>query len=291
MKKLMLGLFVAFGFSACSLGDDAKYADCGANTIVEFTGFPLLCNYSVKTPPPAAAVTVVGSQTKMDDLFTKHANSCNVASDPNIDFTKNYLVGVFAGPKPTTGYALKITSIVENDCQVIVNYYEKAPGANESVSQTPTSPFDVVLIPKTSKPFIFFKTDESPNNIIVGSYSNQCTGADCQKFFQINDYNTLKFLNVAAGQYDFNQYKYVPTIKKGEYTLLLKDVPAEILALKGQTKTYGTPNESAQGGVYFELNQNAVITKVYIDNADTADQSAAIKAFKKIIQDKITSLK
>ncbi|MBB4804291.1 hypothetical protein HNP37_004378 [Flavobacterium nitrogenifigens] len=291
MKKLMLGLFVAFGISACSLGDDTKYADCGASTLVEFTGFPLLCNYSVKTPPTTAAVTVVGSQTKMDDLFSKHANSCNVSSDPNIDFTKNYLVGVFAGPKPTTGYSIKITSIVEDACQVVVNYYEKAPGANENVSQTPTNPFDVVLIPKTSKPFIFFKREESSNNIIVGSYSNQCTGADCQKFFQINDYNTLKFLNVEAGQYDFSQYKYVPTIKRGEYTLLLKDVPAEILALNGQTKTYGTPNESAQGGVYFELNQNAVITRVYIDNADTADQTAAIKAFKKIIQDKITSLK
>jgi len=291
MKKLMFGLFVAFGISACSLGDDAKYADCGDNTIVEFTGFPLLCNYNVKTPPPTAAVAVVNTQKQMDALFEKHANSCAVSSDPNIDFTKNFLVGVFAGPKSTTGFALKITSIIENNCQIIVNYYEKSPAPGENVSQTTTNPFDVVLIPKTSKPFIFIKSNESADNMIIGNYSNQCTGADCQKFFQINDYNTLKFLNVAAGQYDFSQYKYTPTIKKGEYTLLLKDVPGEILALKGQTKTYGNPNESAQGGVYFELNQNAVITRVYIDNADTADQSAAIKAFKKVIQDKITSLK
>lgn len=291
MKKLMLGLFVAFGISACSLGDDSKYTDCGANTVVEFTGFPFLCNYNIKTPPPTAAVTVVGSQLKMDDLFSKHANSCNVSSDPNIDFTKNYLVGVFAGPKPTTGFSLKITSIVENNCQIIVNYYEKSPAPGESVSQTTTNPFDIVIIPKTSKQFFFIKTNESPDNMIIGNYSNQCTGGDCQKFFQINDYNTLKFLGVAAGQYDFSQYKYTPTIKKGEYTLLLKDVPGEILALKGQTKTYGTPNESAQGGVYFELNQSSVITRIYIDNNDTADQSAAIKTFKKIIQDKITNLK
>lgn len=287
----MLGLFVAFGISACSLGDDAKYADCGANTVVEFTGFPFLCNYSIKTPPPNAAVTVVGSQTKMEELFSKHANSCSVASEPNIDFTKQYLVGVFAGPKPSTGYAIKITSIVENNCEIIVNYYEKAPAANENVSQVTTNPFDVVLIPKTSKQFFFIKTNESPDNMIIGNYSNQCTGADCQKFFQINDYNTLKFLNVGAGQYDFSQYRYTPTIKRGEYTLLLKDVPAEILALKGQTKTYGTPNESAQGGVYFELNQSSVITRVYIDKNDTADQTAAVKAFKKLIQDKIATLK
>ncbi len=291
MKKLMLGLFVAFGISACSLGDDTQYTDCGVNTAVDFTGFPFLCNYSVKTPPPAAAVTVVASQTKMDELFTKHANSCSVASDPNIDFTKQYLVGVFAGTRPTTGYALKITSIVENNCEIIVNYYEKTPSANEVVTQTPTSPFDVVLIPKTSKGFIFIKNNESPDNMVIGSYAKNCTGADCQKFYQINDYNTLKFLNVESGKYDFSQYKYTPTIKKGEYTLLLKDVPAEILALKGQTKTYGTPDAADQGGVYFELNQASVITRVYIDNNDTDDQSTAIKAFKKLIKDKITTLK
>ncbi|MBZ4037731.1 protease complex subunit PrcB family protein [Flavobacterium sp. 17A] len=291
MKKLMLGLFVAFGISACSLGDDTKYEDCGANTIVEFTGFPFACNYSIKTPPPNSAVTVVNSQTKMDQLFEKHTNSCSVASDPSIDFTKQYLVGVFAGPKPTTGYAIKITSIVENGCEIIVNYYEKVPAANEAVSQVTTNPYDMVLIPKTSKGFIFIKTNESPDNMIIGNFSNQCTGADCQKFFQINDYNTLKFLNVASGQYDFSQYRYTPTIKRGEYTLLLKDIPAEILALKGQTKTYGTPNESTLGGIYFEMNQSSVITRIYIDNNDTADQTAAVKAFKKLLQDKITSLK
>ena len=132
------------------------------------------------------------------------------------------------------------------------------------------------------------KTNENSDNIVIGSYDSQCTTADCQKFFQINDYNILKFLNVAAGQYDFGQYKYTPTIKRGDYTLLLKTVPAEILALKGQTKTYGTPNAA---GVYFELRQGAVVTKVYIDNNDTQDQSAEIKAFKKVIQEKITSLK
>lgn len=284
----MLSLFIAFGISACSLNDDNNYIDCGVNTSVAFTGFPFLCNYSVKTQQNTAAVAVIGSQEKMNELFIKHENSCPVASDPNIDFTKQYLVSIFAGVKPTSGYAIKITSIVENNCEIIVNYYEKAPVTGENVTQNPTYPSDFVLIPKTAKGFIFVKTNENSDNIVIGSYDSQCTTADCQKFFQINDYNILKFLNVAAGQYDFGQYKYTPTIKRGDYTLLLKTVPAEILALKGQTKTYGTPNAA---GVYFELRQGAVVTKVYIDNNDTQDQSAEIKAFKKVIQEKITSLK
>ncbi|AWK02752.1 hypothetical protein HYN56_00380 [Flavobacterium crocinum] len=292
MKKLMLSLFVAFGFSACSLDNgNNSTIECGTFNDLEFTGFPFSCNYTIKTPPPTAAVAVIASQEKMDNLFTKTSNSCSVASDPNIDFTKNYLVGIFAGTKPTNGYAIKITSIVMNGCQVVVNYYEKSPATGETVTQTPTNPYDFVLIPKTEKGFIFNKTNENPDNIVIGSYYNQCAGSDCQKFYQINDYNTLKFLNVVGGQYDFGQYKYTPTIKRGEYTLLLKTVPAEILALKGQTKIYGSPDAADQGGVYFELRQGASVTKVYIDNNDTEDQSTEIKAFKKVIQDKITSLK
>ncbi|MNE21952.1 hypothetical protein D3C80_1151360 [compost metagenome] len=63
------------------------------------------------------------------------------------------------------------------------------------------------------------------------------------------------------------------------------------MALKGQTKTYGTPDAADQGGIYFELRQGASLTKIYIDNNDTADQSTEIKLFKKTIQEKITSLK
>lgn len=292
MKKLMIGLFVAFGISACSLSDDNnQYVDCGTNTNVEFSGFPFLCNYSVKTPPNNAAVAVIATQEKMDELFTKHPASCPVASDPKIDFTKQYLVAIFSGVKPTNGYAVKITSIVENNCQIVVNYYEKAPATGENVTQNPTYPSDFVLIPKTSKGFIFNKTTESADNIVIGTFASQCTGADCQKFFQLNDYNTLKFQNVVAGQYDFGQYKYIPTIKRGEFTAFSKEIPAEITALKGQTKTYGSPDAADQGGIYFELRQGASVTKIYIDNNDTPDQSPAIITFKKAIAAKITSLK
>lgn len=292
MKKLMLSLFIAFGFSACSLNSDEMNVDCGPETDLAFTGFPLLCNYSIKASPNNPTAVVVASDEKMNYYFTKHENTCPNPSDPNIDFTKDYLVGIFSGLKPTSGYAIKITSIIENNCEILISYYEKGPQAGEEITQTPTNPSDFILIPKTSKPILFNRTNENPDNIIIGSFSSQCTDGDCQKFYQINDFNILKFLNVAAGGYDnFSQYKYTNTTKRSEYTLFLKNVPTEILNLKGQTKTYGTPDADGQGGVYFELTQGATVTKVFIDNNDTADQSTEIKLFKKGIQDKITSLK
>jgi hypothetical protein len=291
MKKLILGLFIAFGISACSISNDDLNVDCGSNVDSPFTGLPFLCNYSVKTLPPNPAAYIINTQERLETYFTKHENTCPNPTDPAIDFTKYHLIGIFSGPKPTSGYDIKMTSIVENNCEIIINFYEKAPLAGEAITQTPTYPSDFILIPKTAKTILFNRTNESSDKIVIGSFANQCTGADCQKFFQLNDYNILKFQNVVAGSYDFNQYKYTATGKRSEYTLFLKNVPAEIAALKGQTKTYGTPDTAGHGGVYFELRQGAVTTKIYIDNTDTEDQNTAIKAFKKAIQDKITLLK
>ncbi len=285
MKKLMLGLFIAFGISACSLNNDDFNTDCGTDVVVPFTGFPLLCNYSVKTLPNNPLAVLVKTQTDLDANFTKHANTCPVATDPNIDFTKNYLVGIFAGVKPTSGYEIKMTSMVENMCEIVINFYEKSPQAGEQISQTPTYPSDFILIPVTSKPIIFNRTTESPDNIIIGNIGTT------RNFFQLNDFNILKFQDVAADSYSFEQYKYTNVTKRNEYTSFLAIVPQDILTIKGQTKTYGTPDAAGQGGVYFQLRQAGTITKIYIDNNDTEDQSSAVKLFKKSIQDKITSLK
>lgn len=285
MKKIMLGLFIAFGISACSLNNDDFNTDCGPDVNVPFTGFPLLCNYSVKNMPNNPQAVYIDTQENMDKAFTKHENTCPVATDPNIDFTKNHLVGVYAGAKPTSGYEIKVTSIYENSCQIIITFYEKSPQAGEQITQTPTYPSDFILIPATKKPLVFIKTSESPDNIIIGNIGS------IRNYYQLNDYNILKFQDVAYGSYSFEQYKYTSTIKRGEYTLFLKNVPAEILNIKGQTKTYGAPDTADQGGVYFQMRQAGTVTKIFIDTYDTQDQSDAIKLFKKTIQDKITSLK
>ncbi|RXM48210.1 protease complex subunit PrcB family protein [Flavobacterium sp. YO12] len=286
MKKIMLSLFVAFGLSACSLGNEDITVDCGPVQELPFTGFPLLCSYSVKTLPNNPTALVLNSQEKLEAYFEKRENTCPVANDPNIDFTKDFLVGIFAGAKPTSGYDIKITTIVENKCQIIINFYEKGPLAGETIAQTPTYPSDFILIPKTTKTILFNRTNESSDNIVMGDFGLSSP----HTFFQLNDFNILKFLNVEDGKYDFEQYKYTAKTKKSEYTEFLKNVPAEILALKGGTKTYGTPDPAGKGGVYFELTQGTVTTKVYIDNNDTPDQNTEIILFKKAIQQKIISL-
>ncbi|MFH6962038.1 protease complex subunit PrcB family protein [Flavobacterium plurextorum] len=286
MKKIMLSLFVAFGLSACSLGNEDLTVDCGPIGELPFTGFPLLCTYSVKNLPNNPTALAFNSQEKLETYFTKRENTCPAATNLDIDFTKNFLIGIFAGAKPTSGYDIKITTIVENNCQIIINFYEKSPLAGETLTQTPTYPSDFILIPKTSKTILFNRTNESSDNVIIGDYGITSSNS----FFQINDFNILKFLDVKAEKYDFEQYKYSAKTKKDEYTLFLKNVPAEILALKGGTKTYGTPDPADKGGIYFQLTQGAATTTVYIDNNDTPDQNTEIILFKKAVRQKIISL-
>lgn len=288
---MVLCLFVAFGFGACSLNPGEENDVCGIAANVPFSDFPLNCNYSVKNVPNNPAAIVINTQEKMDSFFIRHENTCPTPTNPIIDFTVSKLVGIFAGAKPTSGYSIKMTTVVENNCEIVIDFYEKTPLPNEVVTEATTHPSDFILIPKTNKPIYFNKVNKSPDNIIIGRFYGYCVGNDCLNFYQITDNNVLHFLNVVYGSYDFSKYGYNASAKKGEYTLLLNKVPAEIINLKGQTKTYGNPDSHDQGGVYFELRQGINTTKIFLDNDNTPDQNSEILLFKKAIQDKITALK
>jgi hypothetical protein len=291
MKKLMFGLLLAFGMTACTLDTDAPKDECGAYTNVSMSGFPLPCNYARKELSPNPAAVVIDSQAKFDAQFTTHANTCDNPTDAAIDFTKYTLIGLYSGQKSTNGYGIKAASIVENACHVVVNFYEYGPQSGETITQNPTYPADYVLIPITDKPVLFNRTSESPDRVIIGSFDGECTGSStCQKFFQFTDYNIIRFADVVYNSYNFGQYKYVSVTKRGDYTRFLQEVPAEIINLKGQTKTYGSPDTGDKKGYYVEFVQAGTVTKIYIDNDDTDDQSAQVKAFKKTVKDIITAI-
>lgn len=291
MKKLILGLFIAFGLGACSLNTDDTTDQCGLYTEVAMIGFPLSCNYTVKNQSPNPSAIVIKTQEKLNAEFTTHPNSCNNAINPAIDFSKLALIGIYSGQKLTSGYGIKVTSIVENSCQVVVNFFEHGPQSGETIIQTPSYPSDYVLIPTTTKTIYFNKINETPDKVIIGSFDGDCTTTNCQKFFQLNDYNILKYKDVVYGSYAFDQYIYSSVTKRGDYTRFLKEIVTnEIRSLEGQTKTFGSPDTGDKKGIYFELHREGKITKIYIDNDDTADQTTEIKAFKKNIKDIITAI-
>lgn len=72
-----------------------------------------------------------------------------------IDFAHEMAVAVFSGTKPTGGYSVEITKIIETDTEIVVTAVETSPGADCIVTQAFTSPYSIVKIPKLDKKVTF----------------------------------------------------------------------------------------------------------------------------------------
>ncbi len=69
---------------------------------------------------------------------------------PAVDFTKNDLVAVFLGPKPTAGYAVRFKRMEDYSDKTLFWYDEVAPAGNEAAAGI-TRPWVLQLVPKPSQ--------------------------------------------------------------------------------------------------------------------------------------------
>lgn len=285
MKRFILGALVALGFYSCTDPiDNEGVQNCGDVRNVAYENFAY-CGQLKENPTKPIYVLISSNE----DL-QKHFTTCD-SFGPLPDFTQKKILGLLSGPKPTGGYSIKIQSVIENDCQILVEYSEKAPGEDESVTQEITYPADYVVLPKSDKPILFRKINEINDYVIVGTYFGFCTGSDCNNFYKIENYKVLQYPTINSFPVDFNQINYKGLVYRDDFAGFILKIPTEIKNLKGQTITFGSPDAHDQGGVYFEWSQAGVVTKIYLDNDDTSDQSAEIIAFKKEIRDKVALLK
>ena len=73
------------------------------------------------------------------------------------DFTRQMVVLVNSGEKPTAGYSAKINSIVMQETKIVVLYSETAPAKGAITAQVITSPYSIAVIPISSKPVEFIR--------------------------------------------------------------------------------------------------------------------------------------
>jgi hypothetical protein len=284
MKSFISIMLVALSLYSCSDPiDSGDTQNCGNVRNVAYESF----NYcgQLKENPTKPIYLLINSIEEMQAKF----NTCGTVPLP--DFTQKRILGLLAGPKPTGGYNIKIQSVIEDDCQILVQYSEKVPTDGNSETQAITYPADYVVLPKSTKPILFSKVYDVVDYAIVGTYFGQCSGANCYQFFRIENYKVLQYPKVANFPATFNKTDYKALIFRDDYAAFLLKVPTEIKNLKGQTKTFGAPDDHDQGGVYLEWSQAGVVTKIYLDTDNTTDQTAEVIAFKKVIQDKIAELK
>jgi len=67
---------------------------------------------------------------------------------PAVDFSREMVVGVFLGSRPTAGYAVEIVGVREESAALVVQYRTASPGGDVMTAQVITSPFHLVAVPK-----------------------------------------------------------------------------------------------------------------------------------------------
>jgi hypothetical protein len=78
-------------------------------------------------------------------LWTQHAGE---RTRPAVDFTKEVVVAVFMGTRPTAGFSIEITRVREEGPALVVTYKETRPAPGGVTAQVLTSPFQIVAVPK-----------------------------------------------------------------------------------------------------------------------------------------------
>lgn len=76
---------------------------------------------------------------------------------PPIDFSKEMVVAVFMGSRPTAGFAVEIVSATERDGKLVVAYRETTPKPGAVSAQVLTAPYHIAAIPASSAALAFEK--------------------------------------------------------------------------------------------------------------------------------------
>ena len=79
---------------------------------------------------------------------------------PPVDFSREMVVGVFVGTRPTAGYGVEIVRAIGNSSTLVVEYVETAPSRDTITAQVLTAPYHLAAIPKRDGTVTFKKVDK-----------------------------------------------------------------------------------------------------------------------------------
>jgi PrcB C-terminal len=102
----------------------------------------------------SARKVVVRAPAEWDALWRAHLPT-PAPSTP--DFSKEMVVGVFLGTKPTPGYGVTIVSATTEGGVLRVRYREASPPADAISAQVITYPYHIVAIPKPAATEVKFE--------------------------------------------------------------------------------------------------------------------------------------
>lgn len=84
-------------------------------------------------------------------IWYKH---CGKEDPPSIDLTREMVVAVFAGKRPTTGHSVQVVNVTREEGTIVVHYREQIAEAI-SAAATPATPFHIIAVPSAGLPVRF----------------------------------------------------------------------------------------------------------------------------------------
>src|SRR5262249_6401860 len=102
----------------------------------------------------SARQVVVRTPTEWDALWREHQPA---AAKPAVDFSKEMIVAVFGGSRPTSGFEIAIVGAAEQGGVLRVRYRETPPPADAITAQVITFPFQIAAIPTPSAKDVKFE--------------------------------------------------------------------------------------------------------------------------------------
>ena len=79
--------------------------------------------------------------------FWDIAHGKDGSKPPKVDFSHSYVMAVFAGTKPTSGYSITVAKIKEIDESRLVDIVISEPGEGCSLETNSTSPYQFIEVP------------------------------------------------------------------------------------------------------------------------------------------------
>lgn len=107
-----------------------KVLDQGANA----KGMPERKNYAIY-------------DTREFATFWQQAHGNDGKPVPVVDFSKNYVIGIFAGTEPSGGYTIGVSRVTEAGTARSIAVVLQEPGDNCTVIEEQTSPYQFVSVP------------------------------------------------------------------------------------------------------------------------------------------------
>lgn len=138
---LVLAVLTAWGHSESPVRDEGAASQGGAAVTMR------TIEKGAESNVDAARQSVARTNAEWTALWKAHEFDRPL---PAVNFSREMVVAVFMGSRPTAGFAIEVVSATEQSGALVVKYRETAPPRDALTAQILTAPFHIVAVPKTA---------------------------------------------------------------------------------------------------------------------------------------------